>query len=66
MKEEELDIEELETILGIQNKTSEINTFLSKSNSNPNSFLQAIISPTRSSKVFPLFLSNDNSFFNSK
>ena len=39
---EELDIEELETILGIENKSKEIKSLFSQQNSNPTSFLQAV------------------------
>ena len=39
--EKEIDIEELEAILGLENKTSEINALFSKQES-PKSFLQAI------------------------
>ena len=39
--EKEIDIEELEAILGLENKASEINTLFSKQES-PKSFLQAI------------------------
>ena len=41
-EQNEIDIEELETILGIDNKSGEIQVFLSQQNPNPSSFLQAI------------------------
>ena len=41
-KENEIDIEELEAILGIENKTSDINMLFSKQESCPKSFLQAV------------------------
>ena len=40
--EKEIDIEELKAILGIENKTSDINALFSKQDSSPKSFLQAI------------------------
>ena len=40
--EKEIDIEELEAILGIENKASDINALFSKQDSSPKSFLQAI------------------------
>ena len=41
-KEKEIEIEELEAILGIEGKTSDINTLFSKQESCPKSFLQAV------------------------
>lgn len=41
-EQNEIDIEELETILGIENKSGEIQSFLSQQNPNPSTFLQAI------------------------
>ena len=40
--EEEIDIEELEAILGIENKSKEIENIFLNQNSQPNSFLQAV------------------------
>ena len=40
--EEELDIEELQAILGIDNKSKEIEILLSNENPNPKTFLQAV------------------------
>ena len=40
--EEEIDIEELEAILGIENKSKEIENIFLNQNSQPNTFLQAV------------------------